>query len=159
MPPCARFLPSFEKRGLCSRFEAGTATSYSPSRSQVYIFDNTTAWVEARWGDQVRRTPNHTLPLNEAGECPRAGLAASTGTENCQTTPNHLIFPVKLDAPRTGMSFSETGGQLRVRVPQPQCNSLKQPLKQPPQHEARFWRVGDSSWTQVKVLFAGAGSD
>ncbi|XP_059726062.1 interleukin-12 receptor subunit beta-1 [Haemorhous mexicanus] len=112
----------FEKRGLCRRFEAGTATSYSPSRSQVYIFDNTTAWVEARWGDQVRRTPNHTLPLNEA---------------------------VKLDAPRTGMSFSETGGQLRVRVPQPQCKSLKQSLKQPPKHEARFWRVGDSNWTQV----------
>ncbi|NXF25820.1 I12R1 protein, partial [Rhodinocichla rosea] len=115
----------FEKRGLCSRIEAGTATSYSPTRSQVYIFDNTTAWVEARWGDQVLRTPNHTLHLNEA---------------------------VKLDLP-TGMSFSKTGGQLRVRVPQPQCDSLKQP----PQHEARFWRVGDSSWTQVKMLFAGAG--
>ncbi|CAN8201542.1 unnamed protein product [Coccothraustes coccothraustes] len=108
----------FEKRGQCRRFEVGTATSYSPSRSQVYIFDNTTAWVEARWGDQVRRTPNHTLPLNEA---------------------------VKLDPLPTGLSFSETGGQLRVWVPQPQCNSLKQP----PQHEARFWRVGDSSWTQV----------
>ncbi|XP_030919908.1 interleukin-12 receptor subunit beta-1 [Geospiza fortis] len=43
------------------------------------------------------------------------------------------------------MSFSKSGGQLRARVPQPQCDSLKQP----PQHEARFWRVGDSSWTQV----------
>nr|XP_026654378.1 uncharacterized protein LOC113460448 [Zonotrichia albicollis] len=43
------------------------------------------------------------------------------------------------------MSFSESSGQLRVRVPQPQCDSLKQP----PQHEARFWRVGDSGWTQV----------
>ncbi|NXL20840.1 I12R1 protein, partial [Setophaga kirtlandii] len=107
----------FEKNGLCRRFEAGTATSYIPPYNKVYIFDNTTAWVEARWGDQVRRTPNHTLHLNEA---------------------------VKLDLP-TGMSFSETGGQLRVRAPQPQCDSLKQP----PQHEARFWRVGDSSWTQV----------
>ncbi|XP_041270955.1 LOW QUALITY PROTEIN: interleukin-12 receptor subunit beta-1 [Onychostruthus taczanowskii] len=35
------------------------------------------------------------------------------------------------------MSFSKTGGQLRLRVPRPQCWSLKQP----PQHEARFWRV------------------
>ncbi|NWY35058.1 I12R1 protein, partial [Pheucticus melanocephalus] len=115
----------FEKHGLCRRFEAGTATSYIPPYSQVYIFDNTTAWVEARWGEQVRRTPNHTLQLNEA---------------------------VKLDLP-TGMFFSKTGGQLRVRVPQPQCKSLKQP----PQHEARFWREGDSSWTQVKTQFAGAG--
>ncbi|NWT33167.1 I12R1 protein, partial [Cardinalis cardinalis] len=117
----------FEKHGPCRRFEAGTATSYIPPYSQVYVFDNTTAWVEARWGEQVRRTPNHTLHLNEA---------------------------VKLDLP-TGMSFSKTGGQLRVRVPQPQCKSLRQP----PQHEARFWRVGDSSWTQVKTLFAGAGTD
>ncbi|XP_077047450.1 interleukin-12 receptor subunit beta-1 [Agelaius phoeniceus] len=120
----------FEKHGLCRRFEAGTATSYIPPHSQVYIFDNTTAWVEARWGDQVRRTPNHTLHLNEA---------------------------VKLDLP-AGMSFSKTGGQLRVRVPQLQCDSLKQP----PQHEARFWKVGDSSWTQVTcetvMLTAGENS-
>ncbi|NXQ16580.1 I12R1 protein, partial [Peucedramus taeniatus] len=108
----------FEKRNLCHRFEAGTATNYSPSRHQVYIFDNTTAWVEARWGDQVLRTPNHTLHLNEA---------------------------VKLDPPPTAMSFSKTGGQLRVQVPRPQYHGLEQP----PQHEARFWRVGDSSWTQV----------
>lgn len=75
MPPCARSPPSFEKHGPCRRFEAGTATSYIPPYSQVYVFDNTTAWVEARWGEQVRRTPNHTLHLNEAGECPgdRAG--------------------------------------------------------------------------------------
>uniref|UniRef100_A0A8C5J3B6 Uncharacterized protein n=1 Tax=Junco hyemalis TaxID=40217 RepID=A0A8C5J3B6_JUNHY len=112
-----------EKHGQCRRFEAGTATSYILSRSQVYIFDNTTAWVEARWGNQVRRTPNHTLHLNGA---------------------------VKLDPP-TGMSFSESSGQLRVRVPQPQCDSLKQP----PQHEARFWRVGDSGWTQVKCCLPG----
>ncbi|KAM6993188.1 LOW QUALITY PROTEIN: interleukin-12 receptor subunit beta-1 [Passerculus sandwichensis] len=116
-PPCARSLPSFEKHGQCRQFEVGTATGYILSWSQVYIFDNTTAWVEARWGNQVRRTPNRTLHLNEA---------------------------VKLDPP-TGMSFSKSGGQLRVRLPQPQCDSLKQP----PQHEARFWRVGDSSWTQV----------
>ncbi|RLV90739.1 hypothetical protein DV515_00014330 [Chloebia gouldiae] len=108
----------FEKRRLCRWFEVGSVTSYSPSHRQVYIFDNTTAWVEARWGDQVRRTPNHTLHLNEA---------------------------VKLDPPPTRMPFSKTGGQLRVRVPRPQCHGLEQP----PQHEARFWRVGDSSWTQV----------
>ncbi|XP_068029813.1 LOW QUALITY PROTEIN: interleukin-12 receptor subunit beta-1 [Anomalospiza imberbis] len=108
----------FEKRRLCRWFEAGTVTNYSPSHRQVYIFDKTTAWVEARWGDQVLRTPNHTLHLNEA---------------------------VKLDPPPTGMSFSKTGGQLRVQVPRPQCHGLEQP----PQHEARFWRVGDSSWTQV----------
>ncbi|NWI44534.1 I12R1 protein, partial [Picathartes gymnocephalus] len=116
----------FEKRSLCRRFEVGTVTNYSPPHRQVYIFENTTAWVEARWGDQVRRTPNHTLHLNKA---------------------------VKLDPPPTGMPFSKTGGQLRVRVPRPQCHGLEQP----PQREARFWRVGDSSWTQVKMLFAGAG--
>ncbi|NWW26815.1 I12R1 protein, partial [Falcunculus frontatus] len=116
----------FEKRNLCRQFEVGTATSYSPPRHHVYIFENTTAWVEARWGDQVHRTPNHTLHLDKA---------------------------VKLDPLPTGMPFSKTGGQLRVRVPQPQCHGLEQP----PEREARFWRVGDSSWTQVKMLFAGAG--
>ncbi|NXB68767.1 I12R1 protein, partial [Struthidea cinerea] len=108
----------FEKRNLCRQFEVGTATSYSPPHRQVYVFENTTVWVEARWGDQVHRTPNHTLHLNKA---------------------------VKLDPPPSGMPFSKTGGQLRVRVPQPQCHGLQQP----PQREARFWRVGDSSWTQV----------
>ncbi|NXA89619.1 I12R1 protein, partial [Melanocharis versteri] len=108
----------FEKRSLCRRFEVGTVTSYSPPHRQVYIFENTTAWVEARWGDQVHRTPNHTLHLSKA---------------------------VKLDPPPTGMPFSKTGGQLRVRVPRPQCHDLEQP----PQREARFWRVGDSGWTQV----------
>ncbi|OWK50655.1 hypothetical protein RLOC_00014572 [Lonchura striata] len=43
------------------------------------------------------------------------------------------------------MPFSKTSGQLRLRVPRPRCHGLEQP----PQHEARFWRVGDSSWTQV----------
>ncbi|NWT93766.1 I12R1 protein, partial [Urocynchramus pylzowi] len=108
----------FQKSGRCRRLEAGTATNYSPSRFQVYIFDNTTAWVEARWGDQARRTPNNTFHFNEA---------------------------VKLDPPPAGMPFSKSGGQLRVRVPRPECKGLEQP----PQHEARFWRVGDSGWTQV----------
>ncbi|XP_039556328.1 LOW QUALITY PROTEIN: interleukin-12 receptor subunit beta-1 [Passer montanus] len=90
----------FEKRGLCRRFEAGTVPSYSLSHTQVYTLVNTTAWVEARWGDQLRRTPNHTLHLNEA---------------------------VKLVPPPAGMSFSKAGGQLRLRVPRPPCRSLKQP--------------------------------
>ncbi|XP_014738369.1 PREDICTED: interleukin-12 receptor subunit beta-1 [Sturnus vulgaris] len=107
-----------ERRSRCRRFQVGTVTNYSPPHGQVYILENTTAWVEARWGDQVRRTPNHTLYLNKA---------------------------VKLDPPPTGMLFSKTGGLLRVQVPQPQCRGLEQP----PQHEGRFWRVGDSGWTQV----------
>ncbi|NWH97113.1 I12R1 protein, partial [Tichodroma muraria] len=105
----------------CHSFEVGTATSYSPPYRQVYIFRNTTAWVEARWGNQVHRTPNHTFYLNKA---------------------------VKLDPPPTGVPFSKTGGQLRMRLPWPRCRGLEQPL----QHEARFWRVGDSSWRQVKML-------
>uniref|UniRef100_A0A8C3R525 Uncharacterized protein n=1 Tax=Cyanoderma ruficeps TaxID=181631 RepID=A0A8C3R525_9PASS len=128
IPPCAHSLPSFEENSWCRRFEVGTVTQYIPSYRQVYTLDNTTAWVEARWGDQVHRTPNHTLHLNKA---------------------------VKLDPPPAGMPFSKTGGQLRLQVPRPQCHGLEQP----PQREARFWRVGDSSWTQVKMLFAGAGGD
>lgn len=49
----------------------GTVTQYRPPYRQLYTLDNTTAWVEARWGDQVHRTPNHTLHLDKAGECPR----------------------------------------------------------------------------------------
>ncbi|NWS31870.1 I12R1 protein, partial [Polioptila caerulea] len=111
----------FEKRSLCRRFEAGTVTSYSTSHRQVYIWENTTAWVEARWGDQVHRTPNHTLHRNK---------------------------PVKLDPPPVGTNFSKTGGQLRMLLPRPWCNGPEQL----PQHEARFWRVGDRGWTQVKML-------
>ncbi|NXM60815.1 I12R1 protein, partial [Illadopsis cleaveri] len=118
----------FEERSLCRGFEVGTATHYSPSNRQVYTLENTTAWVEARWGHQVHRTPNHTLHLDKA---------------------------VKLDPPPDEMVFSKAGGQLRLQVPRPQCHGLEQP----PQREARFWRVGGSSWTQVKMLFAGAGSD
>ncbi|NWX32686.1 I12R1 protein, partial [Notiomystis cincta] len=143
----------FEKYKVCRRFEVGTVTTYSPPHHQVYIFDSAVAWVEARWGSQVHRTPNHTLHLSETGECPWERAGSQHRTQNCQTTPNHLIFPVKLDPPPTGMPFSKTGGQLKVRLPQPQCHGLEQP----PQWEARFWRVGDSSWTQVKMLFAGAG--
>ncbi|XP_005060083.1 PREDICTED: interleukin-12 receptor subunit beta-1 [Ficedula albicollis] len=107
-----------EKRSQCSRFEVGAVTNYSPRHGKVFFLENLTAWVEARWGHQVHRTPNHTLYLNKA---------------------------VKLDPPPSEMPFSKTGGQLRVQVPKLQCHGLEQP----PQHEARFWRVGDSSWTQV----------
>ncbi|NXR70233.1 I12R1 protein, partial [Rhadina sibilatrix] len=106
----------FEKQRKCCQFEVGTVTEYSPYK--LYTLENTTAWVEARWGDQVYRTPNHTLLLDKA---------------------------VKLDPPPAEMPFSKSGGQLRMWVPRKRCSGLEQP----PEHEARFWRVGDSSWTQV----------
>ncbi|NWW74879.1 I12R1 protein, partial [Climacteris rufus] len=90
----------FEKHNLCRRFEVGRGTNYSPPHRQVYTFENTTAWVEARWGDQLHRTPNHTLHLSQA---------------------------VKLDPPPTGMPFSKAGGQLRVQLPRPRCHGLEQP--------------------------------
>ncbi|NXV04486.1 I12R1 protein, partial [Cettia cetti] len=111
----------FEKRRKCYQFEVETVTKHNFSNQQVPTLENTTAWVEARWGDQAHRTPNHTLHLDKA---------------------------VKLDPPPPGINFTKTGGQLRVRVPWPQCRRLEQPA----QREARFWRLGDSSWTQVKTL-------
>ncbi|XP_039422336.1 interleukin-12 receptor subunit beta-1 isoform X1 [Corvus cornix cornix] len=95
----------------------------------------------------TRSTGPPTTPFTSTRlvSAPGTWLAASTSTRNSQTTQNRLIFPVKLDPLPSGMSFSKTGGQLRVRVPQPQCHGMEQP----PQREARFWRVGDSSWTQV----------
>ncbi|NWV67742.1 I12R1 protein, partial [Malurus elegans] len=116
----------FQKQNQCRRFEVGTVTNYSPPYRELYILENTTAWVEARWGHQLLRTPNHTLHLSQA---------------------------VKLDPLPSGMPFSKAGGQLRVRVPRPQCHSLEQP----PQREARFWRVGHSGWTQVKCLTCALG--
>ncbi|XP_056368680.1 interleukin-12 receptor subunit beta-1 [Oenanthe melanoleuca] len=106
-----------EKRSQCRRFEVGAVTNYSLPHGTVFILENTTAWVEARWGDQVHRTPNHTL----------------------------YSKAVKLDPPPSEMPFSKIGGQLRVQLPKLRCYGLEQP----PQHEARFWRVGNSSWTQV----------
>ncbi|NXJ95039.1 I12R1 protein, partial [Corythaixoides concolor] len=110
---------------LCQRFQAGTRTTYTLKHHHVYVLTNTTAWVEARWGDQVHRTPNLTLYLNEA---------------------------VKPDPPPAGMPFTKTGGRLRLRVPWPPCHRGSQP----PQREARFQRMGDRGWTQVKPLFARA---
>ncbi|NXO80265.1 I12R1 protein, partial [Sitta europaea] len=116
-----------EKSRLCQKFKAGTVTSYIPSYRKLYVLENITAWVEARWGGQVHRTPNHTLYLSKS---------------------------FKLDPPPAGTPFSKTGGQLRMQLPWPNCEGLEWPL----QHEARFWRVGDSGWTQVKMLL-GRGGD
>ncbi|NXT95651.1 I12R1 protein, partial [Anhinga rufa] len=105
---------------LCQQFKAGVRTTYTVKHHHVYILTNATAWVEARWGDHVHRTPNLTLYLNEA---------------------------VKPDPPTIGMSFSKTGGRLRLRVPWPPCHRGSQP----PQREARFRRMGNHSWMQVKT--------
>ncbi|KAM6332103.1 interleukin-12 receptor subunit beta-1 [Alca torda] len=117
----------YASRGQCQQFQAGTGTTYTLNYRHVYVLINATAWVEARWGGHVHRTPNLTLHLDKA---------------------------VKLHPPPTGMPFTKTGGQLRLRVPRPPCHNQGPP---PPQREARFRRKGDRSWTQVKMPFAGAG--
>ncbi|NXJ68387.1 I12R1 protein, partial [Rostratula benghalensis] len=114
----------YAKRGQCQHFQAGTRTTYPLNHRLVYVLTNTTAWVEARWGDHLHRTPNLTLCLNEA---------------------------VKPDPPDTGMPFTKTGGQLRLRVPWPPCHQKGRP----PQREARFQRMGGGGWTQVKTSCAG----
>ncbi|XP_068277042.1 LOW QUALITY PROTEIN: interleukin-12 receptor subunit beta-1 [Nyctibius grandis] len=103
---------------LCRRFDAGVGTTYALKHHHVYVLTNATAWVEARWGDHVQRTPNLTLYLDEA---------------------------VKPHPPPTGMPFTKSGGQLRLRVPWPPCRRGDRP----PQREARFRKVGDRGWTQV----------
>ncbi|NXH15736.1 I12R1 protein, partial [Bucco capensis] len=85
----------------CQRFNAGTSTTYTLKYHLVYVFNNTTAWVEANWGDHIHRTPNLTLYLKEA---------------------------VKLDPPPPGMSFNKTGGQLWLQVPRPLCHPREQPV-------------------------------
>ncbi|NXJ41346.1 I12R1 protein, partial [Ciconia maguari] len=87
---------------LCQWFEAGTRTTYTLKHHHVYVLTNATAWVEARWGDHVHRTPNLTLYLNEA---------------------------VKPDPPPAGMPFTKTGGQLRLQVPQLPCHRRGQQLQ------------------------------
>ncbi|XP_009893494.1 PREDICTED: interleukin-12 receptor subunit beta-1 [Charadrius vociferus] len=84
----------YAKPRLCQRFEVGTGTTYTLNDHRVYVLTNATAWVEARWGDHVHRTPNLTLYLDKA---------------------------IKLDPPPTGMPFTKTGGQLQLRVPWPPC--------------------------------------
>ncbi|NXQ99624.1 I12R1 protein, partial [Sagittarius serpentarius] len=88
---------------LCQQFEAGTRTTYTLKHHHVYVLTNATAWVEARWGDHLHRTPNLTLYLNEA---------------------------VKLDPPPARMPFTKTGGQLRLRVPRLPCHRGGQLLQQ-----------------------------
>ncbi|NWI67907.1 I12R1 protein, partial [Todus mexicanus] len=74
--------------------------------------------------------------------------------DHLHRTPNltlHLNKAVKLDPPDTGMPFNKTGGRLQLRVPRPPCHHEGQPA----QREARFQRMGDRGWTQVKKPFAG----
>ncbi|NXI92127.1 I12R1 protein, partial [Psophia crepitans] len=113
---------------LCQRLRAGTRTTYTLKHHQVYVLTNATAWVEARWGDHVHRTPNITLYLDMA---------------------------VKLDPPPDGMPFNKSGGWLRLQAPRPSCHRGSQPL----QWEARFRRMGDHDWLQVKTSFARASSE
>ncbi|KAM6040362.1 LOW QUALITY PROTEIN: interleukin-12 receptor subunit beta-1 [Theristicus caerulescens] len=80
---------------LCQRFKAGARTTYTLKHHHVYVLTNATAWVEARWGDHVHRTPNLTLYLDEA---------------------------VKPDPPSAEMPFTKTGGRLWLRVPWPLCH-------------------------------------
>ncbi|XP_074707856.1 interleukin-12 receptor subunit beta-1 isoform X1 [Strix uralensis] len=85
---------------LCRRFEAGARTTYTLKHHHVYVLTNTTAWVEARWGDHVHRTANLTLYLNEA---------------------------VKPDPPPAGMPFTKSGGRLQLQMPWLPCHRGGQP--------------------------------
>ncbi|KAM8986598.1 interleukin-12 receptor subunit beta-1 [Ara ararauna] len=84
----------------CQQFQAGTETTYTLKHHHVYALTNTTAWVEAHWGNHIHRTPNRTLYFDEA---------------------------VKPDPPSTGMPFNKTSNQLRLPMPRPQCHSGSQP--------------------------------
>ncbi|XP_037243064.1 interleukin-12 receptor subunit beta-1 [Falco rusticolus] len=103
---------------LCQQFKAGARTTYTLKHHHIYVLTNVTAWVEARWGDHIHRTPNLTLYLNKA---------------------------VKMDPPPTTMPFTKTGGRLRLQMPRSSCHHGDRP----PQREARFRMMGNSSWTQV----------
>ncbi|XP_009470238.1 PREDICTED: interleukin-12 receptor subunit beta-1 [Nipponia nippon] len=61
---------------LCQQFQAGARTTYTLKHHHIYVLTNATAWVEARWGDHVHRTPNLTLYLNEAVTCALGGNGA-----------------------------------------------------------------------------------
>ncbi|NXD67798.1 I12R1 protein, partial [Eolophus roseicapillus] len=84
----------------CQRFQAGTKTTYTLKHHHVYVLTNTTAWVEAHWGDHIHRTPNRTLYFDEA---------------------------VKPDPPSTGMPFTKSSNRLRLRVLRPPCHSGSRP--------------------------------
>ncbi|XP_009316688.1 PREDICTED: interleukin-12 receptor subunit beta-1 [Pygoscelis adeliae] len=91
----------YEMPRLCRWFEAGRETTYTLKHHHVYVLTNATAWVEARWGDHVHRTPNLTLYLDEA---------------------------IKPDPPPVGMPFTKTGGKLRLQGP---CRPLSLPQRAP----------------------------
>ncbi|NXC46217.1 I12R1 protein, partial [Penelope pileata] len=86
---------------LCQRYEVGTATTHALQRHHVYVLTNATAWVEARWGQHLERSPNLTLYLDEA---------------------------VKPDPPPDTMPFSKAGGRLWLGVPRPPCHRGEQLL-------------------------------
>lgn len=66
---------SYVSRQLCQRHNAGTNPVLTLKQYKVYVHTNTTAWVEAQWGQHVERSPNITLHLGEAGECWGLGRA------------------------------------------------------------------------------------
>ncbi|XP_064493172.1 interleukin-12 receptor subunit beta-1 isoform X2 [Pseudopipra pipra] len=105
----------------CSQFDAHKMTNYKLPHHKLYILNNVVAWVEASWEGHVHRTPNITFVFNEAE---------------------------KPDPPPSRVPFSKTDGQLRLRVPRPQCPGMDQPAER----EARSWRAGDSGWTQVECM-------
>ncbi|XP_017691875.1 PREDICTED: interleukin-12 receptor subunit beta-1 isoform X2 [Lepidothrix coronata] len=105
----------------CSQFDAHKMTNYKLPHHKLYILNNAVAWVEASWEGHVHRTPNITFVFNEAE---------------------------KPDPPPSRVPFSKTDGQLRLRVPRPQCPGMDQPAER----EARSWRAGDSGWTQVECM-------
>ncbi|OXB73125.1 UNVERIFIED_CONTAM: hypothetical protein H355_012050 [Colinus virginianus] len=109
----------YVSRQLCQWHDAGTDTAYTLKRHSVYIHTNTTAWVEARRGQHLQRSPNVTLHLGEA---------------------------VRLDPPPVGVLLSKANGSLNLLLPRPQCHHKERP---PLHREVRFRRVGDRSWTQV----------
>ncbi|NXI62733.1 I12R1 protein, partial [Anseranas semipalmata] len=86
----------------CRRYEAGPATTYTLWHHQIYVLTNATAWVEARWGHHLHRSPNLTLYLNEA---------------------------VKPDPPPDGMPFAKANGRLQLQVPRPPCHRGDRPLR------------------------------
>ncbi|XP_071655727.1 LOW QUALITY PROTEIN: interleukin-12 receptor subunit beta-1 [Patagioenas fasciata] len=87
---------------LCQEFEAGARTMYPLNHRRIYVLTNVTAWVEARWGGHVHRTPNITLYLDKA---------------------------LKPNPPPAAVPFTRSGGRLRLQVPRPPCHPRAQPLQ------------------------------
>ncbi|KAK2542167.1 Il12rb1 [Columba guinea] len=85
---------------LCREFEAGARTTYPLNHRRIYVLTNVTAWVEARWGGHVHRTPNITLYLDKA---------------------------FKPNPPPATVPFTKSGGWLRLQVPRPPCHRRGQP--------------------------------